>query len=370
MNESDSAPVETLESLESAEVARSAVLIAYLCLLAVTGMPGNILVCVVYRKVYTLSMPKYYIFWLAVNDTVNSFIIILELVSVIRPYSYPSEWLCKITIFLEMWPTMTSGVWLGVISIDRYRKVCQPFGWQIRQHQARNIYIVLVSVAFVVSLPTLVFFGKRDLDLSPHNITGQGCLIREEHFGTLYIRLYGLFLWLIFVSVLILLMFSYVSIGKVVFKQAKRKNSRTGSESQPKPLTEEKTTSMSDGSSGRKPVRHDSIVSDPGLKYRLSRAQSSERSRKSSRASGLQRSTYIMFLISLIFVISFVPYLSLRLVEALDKTYVQSLKESGRAVFNFFLRCYFLNCVVNPFIYCACVAKFRQDVKTLFCRIR
>ena len=371
MNGSDISPVETLASLEVAEVERCAGLIAFLCLLVLTGIPGNILVCVIYRKSYRLSMARYFIFCLAINDTINSCIVVFDLISVSHPYTYPSDWLCKIAIFLEMWPTMTSAGWLGVISIDRYRKVCHPFGWQIRHQHARNIYIAIIILSLVFSWPTLVLFGRRDVDLSAYNITGHGCLILEDYDGTLYTRIYGGSLWLLFASVLITLIIFYSLIGKKIFEQMK-KNTKMKERRNLQTITEQPTVEITlfslENSPSGKSITIDGASDSTGTKSRDPSSQS-DAAQKSPRSTSQRRSTYIMFLISLVFIVSFAPYLSLRLVQSLDKSYHSSLTNEERAAFKFFLRFCFLNCAVNPFIYAACMATFRHEVKALFWKI-
>ena len=90
------------------------------------------------------------------------------------------------------------------------------------------------------------------------------------------------------------------------------------------------------------------------------------RSNMDRRKSQARHSAFIMFLISLVFIISFFPYLMLRLVVVLDADFYYSMSDGARAAYKFVLRCYFLNCAANPFIYCACATKFRNDAKALF----
>ncbi|XP_045167058.2 uncharacterized protein LOC123530354 [Mercenaria mercenaria] len=73
------------------------------------------------------------------------------------------------------------------------------------------------------------------------------------------------------------------------------------------------------------------------------------------------RTTWIMFIVSIAFIISYVPLISLLLIRSLNKTFVASLSDLDRSVYKFFLRSYFLNGAINPVIYGILDARFRKS---------
>ena len=85
-----------------------------------------------------------------------------------------------------------------------------------------------------------------------------------------------------------------------------------------------------------------------------------------SRQRRARRMTLVMFLISLAFVLSYLPHVFLMLTRAVSSGFVDAMTDEGRAAYKFFLRSYALNCVVNPFIYSVCDKRFRKAVKQLF----
>lgn len=82
-----------------------------------------------------------------------------------------------------------------------------------------------------------------------------------------------------------------------------------------------------------------------------------------------RKTAFLMFLISLAFVLSYLPHLLLMLIRALKDDFVDNMTDTERAVYKFFLRSYFLNCAINPIIYAACASRFRTECKELFSRL-
>jgi hypothetical protein len=78
------------------------------------------------------------------------------------------------------------------------------------------------------------------------------------------------------------------------------------------------------------------------------------------------KTSKIMFMVSLAAIVSFTPVISLLLIRSLDKTFLESLDNTQRTVYNFFLRSYFINSAVNPLIYGILDVKFRSSCNRLF----
>lgn len=83
--------------------------------------------------------------------------------------------------------------------------------------------------------------------------------------------------------------------------------------------------------------------------------------------------TYLMFIISMVFILNFVPYLMLILIRELKDDFVDNLQknDAARTAYRFFLRSYFANCAVNPIIYSIFDRRFRHAcVQTLRSAVR
>jgi hypothetical protein len=82
--------------------------------------------------------------------------------------------------------------------------------------------------------------------------------------------------------------------------------------------------------------------------------------------SNKYKTSKIMFMVSLAAIVSFAPVISLLLTRSLNKTFLESLDNTQRTVYNFFLRSYFINSAVNPLIYGILDVRFRSSCKRLF----
>ncbi|XP_059165268.1 D(2) dopamine receptor-like [Physella acuta] len=86
---------------------------------------------------------------------------------------------------------------------------------------------------------------------------------------------------------------------------------------------------------------------------------------KPKRRRVRSKTTIIAFLVTLVFILSFLPHLSLQVAKLLNKGFDYNLQGPGFVAYNIFLRSYFINSVSNPFIYGALNVKFRNEVTSL-----
>ena len=73
-------------------------------------------------------------------------------------YVYPVSMICKVKSFFNMFTVESSALLLLIIAIDRHRKICYPFGWQIRPISAKLLCLVTLCIAFILALPVCVFY--------------------------------------------------------------------------------------------------------------------------------------------------------------------------------------------------------------------
>lgn len=79
--------------------------------------------------------------------------------------------------------------------------------------------------------------------------------------------------------------------------------------------------------------------------------------------------TTMLFIITVVFVLSFVPHLVLMVLMSIDKKFLDRLNPVEISVFQFFLRTFVINNMANPIIYGFCDPKFRRECQTIFLRI-
>ncbi|XP_050390136.1 D(2) dopamine receptor A-like [Patella vulgata] len=78
-----------------------------------------------------------------------------------------------------------------------------------------------------------------------------------------------------------------------------------------------------------------------------------------------RRTTIIAFLVTTVFVLSYLPYLG---ITFFNEGYNYDLHGSSLVAYNLFLRSYFVNSAVNPIIYGLLNLQFSRAVKAMFKR--
>ena len=77
------------------------------------------------------------------------------------------------------------------------------------------------------------------------------------------------------------------------------------------------------------------------------------------RRSHVRKTTFSLFLISLAFVLSYLPTLLLLLMRSINSEFEANLTDTERAVYKFFIRICWLNCAMNPFLLALSGSRFR-----------
>ena len=351
----------TLSRLNKEEVNRLSPLLLYLSLIGLCGIPGNSFVIYVFRRSWKTSNSKLFFVWLAIIDLLNCTLALpLEFVNVINQYTYDYEWLCKVTIFSTYWLTLTSGIMLVIITIDRFRKVCRSLNWQFSNKIARILCAVSFFIALGLSWPVLILYGIHKFETDPNSTLGSECSITNSYERTVYVRTYSATLMIVFAVTFMITMLLYIIIGRQIFRQTTarkrtlRKKKFSKSDNRVNENFERKNNELS-------PAYAVKTTDKPSTRYHERIEQQISQNQTRARKSAL-----IMFLISLAFIVSFVPYLILRLRQALSSDFVPSMTSTERTLYKTFLRSYWLNCAINPFIYCACASEFQRECKRIW----
>ncbi|KAK3583183.1 hypothetical protein CHS0354_025702 [Potamilus streckersoni] len=514
--------VPSLDELNDEEIYRLVPLLVYLILISIIGIGGNGLVCYIYKTKYRLSNSQSFILCLSAIDLFACFVVVpLEFFTILRQFHFEAIWACKLSRFSNTFVTMSSSFLLLAIAVDRYRKVCKSFGWQISSNAARALCVASILAGLAVSWPALILYGKKSFLVQEFNITATECSINDAISETMFPFLNNLMFSLMFLTGIVAMSLLYCFIGRVICQHAKKPReylnvsvpmlSSAVVDSKPDDLPKQndyqKRTSRRKSSkrekgelswagrseSSRKDdhsvtkddlsfntvdnvnastrnaismpvvqVEHkwEGLMSDDsGIKAdqqrpdddssgkyifqegtnekvnakendadtdvdsnnekdetvieteeknnstasskgnfskmhspsigekinRITRHVSSALSVLTSRSSrehshSFERTQYLkeararrtaslMFVITLTFILSYLPHLLLMLIRSLDDTFVDNMSSSEKVAYKFFLRSYFLNCALNPFVYGACDSRFRSSCKDLFKKI-
>jgi hypothetical protein len=121
--------------------------IVFTCLLMAIGLPGNALVLYIYYTKFPNTNHRVFILCLAIVDmlaccTMIPFYIALSLF----PYIFYNVAVCKL-------PSSTSGLLIGVIAIERYLKVCRPWGRQMSERGSRVSCVIVLVIGLGLAWP-------------------------------------------------------------------------------------------------------------------------------------------------------------------------------------------------------------------------
>ncbi|KAL3864657.1 hypothetical protein ACJMK2_006321 [Sinanodonta woodiana] len=141
-------------------------------ILACVGFLGNLLVLCVFSFKYRRCNFKYFVLCLALIDLTSCLTTIPgELVTQTFWYIYPVPEICKAKSFFNLFTVCASALCLLLIAIDRYIKVCKPFGRQIKSKMAIFLCLCVLVIAGIVSTPVPFYWGVQHDNVIYRNIT-------------------------------------------------------------------------------------------------------------------------------------------------------------------------------------------------------
>ena len=108
--------------------------------------------------------------------------------------------------------------------------------------------------------------------------------------------------------------------------------------------------------------------SEPGSRTNLNKIISDELRNSEVKEFSLKRNTFIMRVVTMAFIVSFLPYLIIVTIRSSNTDIPHKLDKASQIAYHVFLRGYFINSMINPFIYGFLNEEFRLKLKSLFCK--
>lgn len=265
-----------LEQLNLAEAWELIPTIAYICVLMVVGVVGNVVVMLVYGKRFKPSATRCYVLAMSAFDLVaNVLVLPMEIVDIRFAFTFHLPLLCKVMRSANSLVTLASAFLLVAVARDRRNKICRPLErhGSLRRVQVNIFFCILASVVLTIPFgmlngsktkkistsSTVATFNSelvneitetvnnsslariRDDDTavvkttgdsgpvsdshptpSPSadflNITGVTCSVDDAYADTLFPVVYSGCMFLSFLACVTILITSYVSIGKVLWR--------------------------------------------------------------------------------------------------------------------------------------------------------
>ncbi|XP_041370779.1 orexin receptor type 2-like [Gigantopelta aegis] len=358
-----------LLSLLNEERARALVpAMVLISLLMVVGIVGNTLVCIIFCRKLEQNTQTFLFIWLAVFDLVSCCVgMPSEIVDMRLYYMFDNVVACKIIRFFLTFPTVSSNITLLVIAIHRFRKVCRPLQPQISTKVARVCIATAVFAGVVFSIPTLFIYGKRSTPTRIAGVVGSDCSVSDYYQKKSYPLVYELCLATAFVVFTVTLIVLYLRIWKTIKRHNKYMRKHTaqalnvllGNREDSLEIPSQSSSSLTPKSRSRLPSVTDAERGGHSLNYKARELKTSN------------RSTVVAFLVTIVFVVSYLPHLSLIIARTVIKDFDLGLGGASLCAYNIFLRSFFVNSVANPIIYGFMNIEFRQEclqvVRKWFC---
>ncbi|XP_060078876.1 alpha-2A adrenergic receptor-like [Ylistrum balloti] len=349
----------------------------FLCLYVVFGVFGNVLIIYIYKVCLSIKTDdRIFILALAAVDIVVCVTgPAFSLTRNILPVAFYGDITCKILWFITKAMNAVSVELVLVIGVDRYLKICRPFGVQMNSRAKLVILALSIIICFIGHAPIFLFYGQITVINIPRNISGSRCgrIHDEENSVSEIGYLYLLIIFVLAVATLCLIVLLYIRIGRRIYKRIKRNRNRsiTSSKTEPDPASEAISTTENETCSSKE-VK---IVHASNIQSNIN-AQSSgkPRRRRSSSVSvknwrEKHRYSLMFLVIAGTCVVTYIPTLIVNLAINLDSTEFWNYTSSSlRQLYVYLFQVYLVNHVVNPFIYGYFDSAFRTEMRKILCR--
>lgn len=350
--------------------------IVFVSLEIIFGFFGNVLVLYVYLFRYHRCNFRYFVLCLAIIDITSCLTTMPgELVNLIYWYIYPVREICKVKSFFNVFTACAEGLCLLVIAIDRYRKVCRPFWWQVTPNSAMCLCAVIYTTAFILASPYIFLWGTSTHYYKYKNITVTvtTCGKDSEFKNTVYPLTYSIVVEVIMSCTLIAMLILYIFTAQRLLKKQKRLDSCLKTPTSAIAGFQRSTSNDDTGSAECElKIDHAQKTKTPTktrfLKYKCRNSDANLRTSQESRPvdARIRRMTFIMLILTAIFIITACLYQGLLFfIAGTNEHLVDEMSSSSKAAYFFFLRLYFINHVINPIVYTSLDPHFRKVLKNL-----
>ncbi|CAC5387114.1 unnamed protein product [Mytilus coruscus] len=222
-------------------------------ILSLIGTLGNTMVVLVYVIIRQKTTHNVFILTLAVASLLVCCIAIpLEIAEKLYHYTMHTTVSCQISRSISYLFVIMSASVLLPITVDRYRRVCHPFGKHISRTTSAVIIVTVFCTSVIFSWPNIILWNVMYIDLHHNgsgNLTGLICVTYSYYDHTILPVVYTggmLLLTIIHVFVISIL---YVFIGRQIFahirfrKKFKKYNSESAEKSEKRQFSEPRETS-------------------------------------------------------------------------------------------------------------------------------
>lgn len=394
----------TLDMMRDENICIFTPTIIFVMMLMILGIPGNLLVLYIYWDFMKKNTARVFIMCLAIIDTCHCLIVHpTEIVIIWHPYNFDFPEICKVLRFSSYICSCSSSLVLVAIAVDRYYRICRPFSKQIKPKQAKILCVACLIIVLFFTWPSLVIYGQDNVQISTMDgpITPTPCLIDYKFKNTIFPKTFFIVLFVSNLSIVVILCILYsVICFNILRKRHKWQRSASGRGLSARPTSRIEYTEPFYSCEDRNKVEQRDYLNRNNEKspdnhenqvtYKLSlkrqqvvsqnvsedelsdlKISPKRRSRRftlsAPRISADKKTTLMLFAITVVYVVSFLPFLALATHRASVK--VRNINNHLEALYQLAIRSYLVNSAVNPFIYSFFNDSFRNECKKLFKRL-
>jgi uncharacterized protein YxeA len=276
-------------------------------------------------------------------------------------------------------------LWTVIFWFFRYRKVCVPLGKQISHRAATYLCMVSLGTAVLISWPAPILYGHSSVNTTNPNITGTRCFTDDRYKDTKYQAYFNYVLILMFLVMSTILAILYSLIAGAISRHDKFIKTFKVSTRNPYITRHRITDSKKMAEDHRDEIvlkcvilQHDKNGNDNTLVFTdSSSASSSSDQHKHTKSRQkhhhehahfhlIKRTTFTMCLITVCFVVSYFPHLSLKIMVFKKPNFISDMNFSEKYLYNTFVWCFFINNIANSFIYGFFDKHFSAELRNMY----
>ena len=419
-----------LEDLNDKESSIYVLPIGYVCVVMTCGIIGNGIVLLVYKaKMRKSSNYRLFVLTLACLDVVASLGMPGLIVDMLVPFMFYNSVACKLLRYGYHVISCASSMVHLLIGVERYRRICGPLQTQMSLRTASVALAFIFLLALTVSVPALFIYGTYTFIIQGSNITAFQCHIDNKYIHTSYPLGYDITLLVLLILTVLSLAICYVQIGRRLLKASfvvspgqkeDRQINELNSEFNMNQRGEHGTNKMTfertidtarefvsesyvvrnveirgqkfenDVNSehhnsvnfekqkqlfrGRSTTHNDHRFEDGSVNtIHQSTSKYSTRLKKTITVRQLsversQKITAITFVLTLVFTLSFLPFLMCVIVDAVNHDIRDGMTNLQEAWYQIGQMSYIISSASNPFVYYMMDKDFRVNSQKLICR--
>ena len=354
-------------------------------LLFVIGTFGNTVIIIFYNfRLKGNKDDRYFIPILAVIDLLACiFSTWFDLLVNFFPVTFPDDVLCKCLLYVNYLTTQGSIFLLLLISVHRFRKICRPFQKQMDLKMKRISLAITASITAVMCVPELVFYGRIQVKNAETNITGYICgpitKPKTMEVGLISFTTVAMSIAVISIAIMFIL-YSIILRYLLIQTRGTRRSSRRSLEtsdtcegsppSDVNPHTNEVTDYDTCVQVTNREIEINGNQDKNALKVPTERSKLKRSSGSRIRLS-TRRLTFMFMTISVTNIVSNIPTIIYVILCVNDpEAWFRNTYGFLQQMFQFMRAMRVVNHAFNPFLYGLFDGKFRDEIRSLFCKAK